>query len=161
MSDDGLEYTFHLRQGVKFQDGTDFNADAVKVNIERQMAGNATADMTYADFVYGYVTSVDVVDDYTVKVTLKDVCTPFLYNLAMSMAAPLVSPTALEKYDGQPQRASVGTAPTRSSAGTRTRPSSWCATTITGVKSQDRNVIFRIIRTTRQMWWPSPTAKWI
>ncbi|MCX7774014.1 MAG: ABC transporter substrate-binding protein, partial [Clostridia bacterium] len=48
VSPDGLTYTFHLRKGVKFHDGTDFNAEAVKVNIERQMKGNATADMSYA-----------------------------------------------------------------------------------------------------------------
>ena len=35
VSDDGLEYTFNLRQGVKFHDGTDFNADAVCFNFER------------------------------------------------------------------------------------------------------------------------------
>ncbi|SMC64738.1 ABC transporter substrate-binding protein [Papillibacter cinnamivorans] len=111
VSDDGLVYTFHLRQGVKFHDGTDFNAEAVKVNVERQMQGNATTDMTYADFVYGYVTKVDVIDDYTVAITLKDVCTPFLYNLAMSMAAPMVSPKALEEYNGNLNENPVGTGP--------------------------------------------------
>jgi peptide/nickel transport system substrate-binding protein len=35
VSEDGLEWTFHLRQGVKFQDGTDFNADAVLFNFDR------------------------------------------------------------------------------------------------------------------------------
>ena len=35
MSDDGLVYTVKLRTGVKFQDGTDFNAEAVKVNLDR------------------------------------------------------------------------------------------------------------------------------
>ena len=111
VSTDGLTYTFHLRKGVKFQDGTDFNADAVKVNIERQMKGNATDDMGYADFVYGYVTKVEAKDDYTVVVTLKDVCTPFLYNLAMSMAAPIISPKALKDNSNNVNEHPVGTGP--------------------------------------------------
>jgi glutathione transport system substrate-binding protein len=39
VSDDGLVYTIKLRTGVKFQDGTDFNAEAVKVNLDRQQPG--------------------------------------------------------------------------------------------------------------------------
>ena len=39
-SDDGLTYTLELRQGVKFHDGTDFNAEAVKYNFERWMNGD-------------------------------------------------------------------------------------------------------------------------
>ncbi|SHI18224.1 peptide/nickel transport system substrate-binding protein [Sporobacter termitidis DSM 10068] len=111
VSDDGLTYTFELRQGVKFQDGTDFNAEAVKYNIERQMPGNATTDMTYADFVYGYVTKVEAPDTYTVVVTLKDKNTPFLSNLAMSMAAPMVSPKALQENNGSVMEKPVGTGP--------------------------------------------------
>lgn len=41
VSEDGLEYTFKLQQGVKFHDGTDFNADAVIKNIDRWKAGTA------------------------------------------------------------------------------------------------------------------------
>lgn len=93
VSDDGLEYTFKLQEGVKFHDGTDFNAEAVKFNVERNTI-NKTADMTYADFVWGYVSKCDVVDDYTVKITLKQPSTPFLANLAMVFGAPMVSPTA-------------------------------------------------------------------
>lgn len=110
-SDDGLTYIFYLRQGVKFHDGTDFNAEAVKINMERQLPGNAAADMPYAQFVYGSVDSVEVVDEYTVQVNMKEVCTPFLNNLCMSSGAPMVSPTALEANDGRVVNAPVGTGP--------------------------------------------------
>jgi peptide/nickel transport system substrate-binding protein len=54
ISDDGLVYTLHLRQGVKFHDGTDFNAEAVKFNLERQIDPNHpyhdTGQFPYAEF---------------------------------------------------------------------------------------------------------------
>ena len=98
VSDDGLVYTFTLQEGVKFQDGSPFNAEAVKFNIERQMESlnaDAVANMPYATFCFGYVKSVDVVSDLVVKVTLSQPYTPFLANLAMGPGAPMVSPTAL------------------------------------------------------------------
>lgn len=111
VSSDGKEYTFKLREGVKFHDGTPFNADAVKVNIERQLPPKATEDMPYASFTFGEVEKVEKVDDYTVKVKLKQPYTPFLANLAMSLAAPMVSPTALEKNNGNLNENPVGTGP--------------------------------------------------
>ena len=45
VSDDGLTYTFKLREGVTFHDGTAFDADAVVTNFERQMNGNAATNM--------------------------------------------------------------------------------------------------------------------
>ena len=45
VSDDGLTYTFKLREGVTFHDGTAFDASAVVTNFERQMNGNAAANM--------------------------------------------------------------------------------------------------------------------
>jgi len=147
VSPDGLTYTFHLRKGVKFQDGTDFNAAAVKVNIERQMAGKATEDMTYADFVYGYVTKVDAVDDYTAVITLKDVCTPFLYNLAMSLAAPMVSPKALADNNNNVNEHPVGTGPYKFVRWDKDQDvvlvrndKYW------GEKAKTQNVIFKIIK---------------
>ena len=147
VSPDGLTYTFNLRKGVKFQDGTDFNADAVKVNIERQMAGTATPDMTYADFVYGYVTKVEATDESTVVITLKDVCTPFLYNLAMSMAAPMVSPKALTDNNNNVNEHPVGTGPysfvrwDKDQDVVLVRNDNYW-----GEKAKTKNVIFKIIK---------------
>ncbi len=111
VSTDGLTYTFHLQEGVKFQDGTDFDADAVKVNIDRQLPPQVTQDMAYASFVYGSVKNVEVVDKKTVKVNLTAPSTPFLANLAMIMAAPIVSPKALKDNNNNVNQTPVGTGP--------------------------------------------------
>ncbi|MBE6024880.1 MAG: ABC transporter substrate-binding protein [Cellulosilyticum sp.] len=111
ISEDGLNYTFKLRQGVKFHDGTDFNAEAVKINIDRQLPPQRTEDMPYASFVYADVKDVEVVDDYTVKINLTKKNTAFLANLAMSLAAPIVSPAALEANNGNVNQSPVGTGP--------------------------------------------------
>lgn len=111
ISEDGTEYTFKLKEGVKFHDGTDFNADAVVKSVERQLPPNATDDMPYASFTYDGVKSVEAVDDHTVKFTLESPNTPFLANLAMTLAAPIVSPAALDKNGGNLNEAPVGTGP--------------------------------------------------
>ncbi|HJC65647.1 MAG: ABC transporter substrate-binding protein [Lachnospiraceae bacterium] len=110
VSEDGLTYTFKLRQGVKFHDGTDFNAEAVKYNVDRQTV-NKTEDMLYADFVFGDVAACNVIDDYTVEIVLNKVSTPFLNNLAMSLGAPMVSPTACEANNNNLNEAPCGTGP--------------------------------------------------
>ncbi|MFX6732614.1 ABC transporter substrate-binding protein, partial [Acinetobacter baumannii] len=53
ISDDGKVYTIKLREGVKFHDGAEFNAEAVKKSIERQLEPNRNSDMPYASFVFG------------------------------------------------------------------------------------------------------------
>ncbi|SFC18021.1 ABC transporter substrate-binding protein [Clostridium uliginosum] len=111
ISNDGTEYTFHLKKGVKFHDGTDFNADAVIKSVQRQLPPNATDDMPYASFTFAGVNKVEALDNNTVKFTLNAPSTPFLSNLAMALAAPIVSPTALEKYNGNLNEHPVGTGP--------------------------------------------------
>ncbi|HZG14303.1 MAG TPA: ABC transporter substrate-binding protein [Candidatus Bathyarchaeia archaeon] len=120
---DGLTYTFKLRQGVKFHDGTDFNAEAVKFNFDRWMDKNNPLHNKegyeyYNDMFGGYlgdethvIKSVDVVDPNTVKFTLNRPLAPFIQNLGMSCFA-IASPTALkekgpEKFNEEP----VGTGP--------------------------------------------------
>jgi len=108
-SPDGLVWTFKLRKGVKFHDGTPFNAQAVKFSVERQMPPNANDDMPYASFTFGEVKRVEVVDDYTIRFILKEPYAPFLANLAMALASPIVSPAAVKKYGEDFTRHPVGT----------------------------------------------------
>ncbi len=65
ISDDGLTYTFQLRQGVKFQNGDPFTAADVKYSFERAMAS------PYCEEAAAPLAGVDVIDDYTVAVKLK------------------------------------------------------------------------------------------
>jgi peptide/nickel transport system substrate-binding protein len=114
ISDDGIVYTLHLREGVKFHDGTDLNAEAVKFNIERQIDPNHpyhdTGEFPYAEFTWGMVDKIEVADEYTVNITLKEIFAPFLNHLAMHPAA-MVSPAAIEEYGRDISIQPVGTGP--------------------------------------------------
>jgi peptide/nickel transport system substrate-binding protein len=73
VSDDGLEYTFKLREGVVFPDGTPFNADAVVFSFDRIAAIDALLGEN-AGFLYtAYAAGVEKIDDMTVTVTFNDV----------------------------------------------------------------------------------------
>lgn len=94
VSDDGLAYTFKLREGVKFHDGTDFNAEAVKVSLERVM----NPDNKLARFnQFNRIAKVEAVSPYVVKITLKEPFGPFINSLAHASAA-IISPAALAKW---------------------------------------------------------------
>ena len=95
VSEDGLTWTFHLRKDVKFHDGTPFNAEAVKYNIERILAPETMSVEAAARL--GPVKSVEVVDEYTVAITHERPYAPFLDSFSRLME-PMWSPTALEKY---------------------------------------------------------------
>lgn len=100
ISEDGLEYTFTLRQGVKFHDGTDFNADAVVTwynSIDEGAEGSqydATRMVYMADFITNWIDTVEAVDDSTVKMTLPAPYAPLLANLAIPIAS-IPSPAAI------------------------------------------------------------------
>ena len=118
------EWTCKLREGVKFHDGTDFNADAVVFNFERwRFTTNpyhfASQVFEYYEAMWGgfddasIITSVEKVDDSTVKFTLNAPLAPFLANLAMDMFA-ISSPAAIEAAGedyGTPAVGAVGTGP--------------------------------------------------
>ncbi|MHB1654645.1 MAG: ABC transporter substrate-binding protein [Desulfitobacteriaceae bacterium] len=105
VSPDGLTYTFHLQQGVKFQDGTDFNAEAVKFNFDRNMNKASTRKNEIST-----VKSVTVVDPATVKVELKEAFSPFL-SILTDRAGMMVSPAAVKKYGQDFVNNPVGTGP--------------------------------------------------
>ena len=106
---DGKAYTFTLRTGVKFHDGTDFNADAVKYTFD-SILDPALKSLTAIGYLGPY-SGTDVVDAQTVKVNFTDPYAPFLNNLSHSVLSP-VSPTAAKNAgpDGFGQNP-VGTGP--------------------------------------------------
>jgi ABC-type transport system substrate-binding protein len=100
ISDDNLVYTFHLRQGVKFHDGEEFNAEAVvgwynSIDPDAQGSQYDATAMPYTkDFITDWVDTVEAVDENTVKMTLPKPYAPLLANLAIPLAG-IISPKAL------------------------------------------------------------------
>lgn len=80
VSADGRDYTFHLKSGVKFTDGTPFNAAAVKETLDHVV--NPASKSQYAASLIAPYQSATVVDDSTVKVTLSTPFRPFLQALS-------------------------------------------------------------------------------
>lgn len=115
-SDDGLTYTLHLRKDVKFHDGTDFNAEAVKYNFDRWMNGDEEKFPYYGMFG-GYkkdkghvIKDIKILDDHKIQFILKRPQAPFLKNLAMTSFG-IASPEAIEKYGDKFREHPVGTGP--------------------------------------------------
>jgi len=106
-SPDGLIYTIKLKGGVKFQDGTPFNAAAVKANLDR--ASNPDNHLKRYN-LFKTIATTEVVDDSTVKITLKQPFSAFINTLA-SPAAAMISPAALKKYGKDIGFHPVGTGP--------------------------------------------------
>ena len=106
-SKDGLTWTFFLRKGIKFHDGTPFNAEAVKTFVERMIGPEKPSR---AGLYTPFVKSVEVVNDSTVKIVLKSPFAFFLNNIAHS-ASGIISPTALKTLGKDIARKAAGTGP--------------------------------------------------
>jgi peptide/nickel transport system substrate-binding protein len=96
-------FRLHLRHGVKFQDGTPFNAQAVQVSLDHYKSLGAWFDLVP-------VKSETVVDDYTVDLNLSQPYSPLPAILAFR-AGQIISPTALQKSGKDYGRNPVGAGP--------------------------------------------------
>src|SRR5215470_1510733 len=92
ISDDGKVYTFKLHTGVKFHDGTPFDATDVKFSLDRARADNST---NAQKGLFAAIDAVEVIDPATVKVTLKHPQGSFLYNMGWGDAV-IVAPESAE-----------------------------------------------------------------
>ncbi|HLS60452.1 MAG TPA: ABC transporter substrate-binding protein [Virgibacillus sp.] len=125
VSDDGLTYTFYLEEDVTFHDGTDFNAEAVKLNFDRFADPEheyAFAEDDYVYFMYAtmfgghkgddghVVDEVNVINDHEVEFVLNKPLGFFLQNMGMTYFA-ITSPAALEEYGAEINENPVGTGP--------------------------------------------------
>jgi peptide/nickel transport system substrate-binding protein len=114
VSKDGLRYTFKLRKGVSFHDGTLLDAEAVKFSIDRQINPehpfNKLGKYPFANFFFGNIKAVEVVDPLTVEFALKEPRASFLAVLTAG-AASIVSPTAVRKHGQDYALTPVGTGP--------------------------------------------------
>ncbi|MCT2388481.1 glutathione ABC transporter substrate-binding protein GsiB [Erwinia pyrifoliae] len=106
-SPDGLGYVIRLKKGITFQDGTAFDAAAVKANLDR--ASNPDNHLKRFN-LFKTIASTEVVDANTVKITLRQPFSAFINTLA-SPAAAMISPDALKKYGKDIAFHPVGTGP--------------------------------------------------
>lgn len=103
ISEDGLTYTFKLHTGVKFHDGTTFEADDVKFSFDRARAADS---VNAQKALFADIASVDVVDPATIKITLSKPNGNLLFNLAWGDAV-IVGPESAADNATKP----VGTGP--------------------------------------------------
>jgi len=117
ISEDGLEYTFNIREGVHFHDGTPLNAETASFSFLRQMdpehpAHFSTASFQYWSNLYSDIKEVEVVDERTLRLHLSQPNAALITSLA-SFPAWLISPGAFERYGEQMSFHPVGTGPYR------------------------------------------------
>ena len=101
---DGLTYTFTLRRGVTFHDGTPLNAQAVKVTLERLIDPRIRVGIR---FFYTPINTVEAVDDATVRITLKAPSPSFMGGLSTTQAA-IVNPAAVARAGERWTAAPIG-----------------------------------------------------
>jgi glutathione transport system substrate-binding protein len=106
-SADAKTFTFKLKKGIKFHDGTPFNAEAVKANFDRVSDPKSTLKR---HSLFAVIKNTTVVDEYTVKFELSQ---PFgaMVNTFAHPAGMIISPAAIKKYGKDISKHPVGTGP--------------------------------------------------
>jgi len=116
VSPDGTTLTFHLRNDVKFHDGTNFNASSVVFSFDRQFnlsnPYHQYGEWAYWNYLFTNIQRVEKTDDYTVTIILNHPDSSMLTSLAMPAAA-IVSPTNAEQWLEDAYKHPVGTGPFR------------------------------------------------
>ncbi len=96
VSDDYKTYTFHLRKGVKFHDGTPFNAEAVKFSFNRLHHIGKTCIGAWESI--SDLNSIEVIDEYTVRFNLKEPYPAFISADLVNGVYSVMSPTYVKKH---------------------------------------------------------------
>lgn len=116
-SEDGLTWTFSLRKGVTFHDGTPFNAEAVLFSLNRQHDKTHSFHNIQGSYTYWVATglaeivdTITAIDEFTLKIQLKTPYAPFIYTIAITPFS-IVSPTAVKKFGDRYSNNPVGTGP--------------------------------------------------
>lgn len=104
---DELTWEFKLRQGIKFHDGTDFTADAVKQTFERILDPETASPRKK---LFDMITEITVVNDYTIQFKTEYPFTPLLANLA-HYSGGIISPKAIAEHGDQLGQYPAGTGP--------------------------------------------------
>jgi peptide/nickel transport system substrate-binding protein len=108
ISPDGMTYTFHLRSGITFHDGTPFNAEAAHRSFQRIV--NPETKSRYAVRLMRAYESSRALDKLTLEIRLKEPSASFLSALCESFIG-MVSPAAVERWGPEFGRHPVGTGP--------------------------------------------------
>ena len=113
MSEDGKQWTFYLRQGVKFHDGSDFNADTVIANFDRMKMGVKSSSFYPLDIDSHYpnLENYEKVDDYTIRLTFSQPAPTQLYNM-VNFGSAIYSPNCFDE-NGDFNGICIGTGPFR------------------------------------------------
>lgn len=107
VSEDGLTWTLHIRKGVKFSDGSDLNADVIKLTWDRILNPDLRVPLRFA---VSMVNECVKIDDSTVQLKLKYPFAPLDASLSLALISP-ISPAAIEKYGEDVRQHPVGAGP--------------------------------------------------
>jgi ABC-type transport system substrate-binding protein len=107
VSNDGFVYTLHLRKGVKFSDGTPFDAHAMRLTIDRTLDPKMRVPQRH---LINMIKELKVVDDSTLVINLSHPFAPFMRTLSTFVLFPM-SPAAIEEHGEEVRQKPVGAGP--------------------------------------------------